>query len=219
VAAAPAAGGPVAGGPVLGVSLGHPDTVTAEHWLATLSPAPVLACTHLVRTPRPHVALSLVFAGDPPDALGLVSAGDSPDAPDPVSAANSPDVPGLVSAGDPPGAPGARSPEAVAASPEPVAASPEAVAAHGVTGRAVLYPGVELLVGTLSVGEVLELSAIDRVEVLGGGDADPATLIDTGDFVRPQWRAGVLILTTTPAAGGRLVPFESRNPTPCCAAH
>ena len=207
-----AAATPAAAAPVLGVSLGHPDTVAAEHWLATLSPAPVLACTHLVRTPRPHVALSLVFAGDPPDALGLGSAGDSPDAPDPVSAADSPDGPGLVSAGDPPDAPGAGRPEAVAA-------SPEAVAAHGVTGRAVLYPGVQLLVGTLSVGEVLELSAIDRVEVLGGGDADPATLIDTGDFVRPQWRAGALILTTTPAAGGRLVPFESRNPTPCCAAH
>jgi hypothetical protein len=155
------------GDPVLhGVSLGHPDTVTAEHWLASLSPAPVLACTHLVRSPQPHVALSLVLAGDPPG---------------PHSA--------------------------------------EAVAQHTVSGRAVLFPGVESLVGTLSVAEVLALSAIERVEVLGSGPADPATLIDTGDFVRPQWRAGVLTLTTTPASGGRLVPFETRNPTPCCAAH
>jgi hypothetical protein len=98
---------------------------------------------------------------------------------------------------------------------------PEAVAGHEgrSSGRAVLYPGVELLVGTLSVAEVLALSAIEKVEILGGGPADPAALIDTGDFVRPQWRSGALTLTTTPAAGGRLVPFETRHPTPCCAAH
>ncbi|RSM50582.1 hypothetical protein DMB66_43110 [Actinoplanes sp. ATCC 53533] len=168
---APAPGlGDLAGLPVHGVSLEHPDTVAAEHWLASLSPAPVLACTHLVRSPRPHVALSLVFTD---------------------------------------------------AAPELGAESPDAVAAHVArgSGRAVLYPGVELLVGTLRVADILALSAIEQVEVLGGGEADPAALIDTGGFVRPQWRAGVLTLTTTPAAGGRLVPFETRHPTPCCAAH
>ena len=154
---------------VLGVTLGHPDTAAAEHWLASLSPAPVLACTHLVRAPRPHVALSLVFAGEPPTGLG-----DD---------------------------------------------SPTARAAHGTSGRAVRFPGVERLVGTISVADVLELSAIYTVEVLGGGEADPATLIDTDGFVRPEWRAGVLTLTTTPSVGGRLVPFETRYPTPCCAAH
>ncbi len=158
---------------VRGVTLGHRDTAAAEHWLASLSPVPVLACTHLVRTPQPHVALSLSFAGPPPAELAGVA--DSPEA-----------AAGQL----------ARS-----------------------SGRAVLYPGVDLLVGTLSVAEVLDRSAIERVEVLGGGAADPAALIDTGDFVRPQWRAGVLTLTTTPAAGGRLVPFETREPTPCCAGH
>ena len=68
--AAPALGlADLAGLPVHGVSLEHPGTVAAEHWLASLSPAPVLACAHLVRSPRPHVALSLVFAGAPPDSL------------------------------------------------------------------------------------------------------------------------------------------------------
>ena len=152
---------PAAAVPVDGVVPDHPDTVAAEHWLAALSPAPVLASTHLIRSPRPHVTLSLVFAGDPP----------------------------------------------------------EAVAEHVRSGRAVRYPGVELLVGTLTVAEVLALSAIAAVEVLGSGAADPAALLDTGGFVRPHWRAGVLTLTTTPAAGGRLVPFETRYPTPCCAAH
>ena len=164
-----AAASPAAAARVVGVTREHPDTVAAEHWLASLSPAPVLACTHLVRSPRPHVALSLVFAGEPPAGLG-----DD---------------------------------------------SPAARAEHGISGRAVRFPGVEDLVGTVSVADVLELSAIDRVEVLGGGEADPATLIDTDDFVRPQWRAGVLVLTTTPSVGGRLVPFETRYPTPCCAGH
>jgi hypothetical protein len=66
---------------------------------------------------------------------------------------------------------------------------------------------------------VLSESAIDRIEILGGGAPAPSTILDTNDFVRPQWRAGELILTTMPAAGDRLVPFESRHPTPCCATH
>jgi hypothetical protein len=160
----------LAGRPVVGVSLGHPDTVAAEHWLASLPSPPLLACTHLMRSPRPHVALSLVLA---------------------------------------------------APMPEPGEPCPAAAAEHlaRTSGRAVLYPGVERLVGTLTVAEILELSAIDRVEVLGGGAAQPETPVDTGDFVRPQWRSGSLTLTTTPAANGRLVPFETRTPTPCCAAH
>ena len=99
--------------------------------------------------------------------------------------------------------------------------SPHVAVALGAVpgGRAVVFPGAHRLTGVLPVAEVLALSAIDRVEVLGSGPADPATLLDTTDFVRPLWREGELVLVVTPAAGGRLVPFESRNPTPCCAAH
>jgi hypothetical protein len=75
------------------------------------------------------------------------------------------------------------------------------------------------LTGSLPVSEVLSVSAITRVEILGGGEADPALILDTGDFVRPLWRAGTLVLTVMPAAPGHVVPFETRNPTPCCAAH
>jgi len=85
--------------------------------------------------------------------------------------------------------------------------------------RAVRYPGVDALTGSLPVSEVLSVSAIGRVEILGGGEADPSLILDTGDFVRPLWRAGTLVLTVMPAAVGHLVPFETRNPTPCCAAH
>ncbi|UQU63518.1 hypothetical protein COUCH_31615 [Couchioplanes caeruleus] len=144
----------------------HPDTAAAEHWLASLDPQPVLACTHLVRDPRPHVTWTLVFDGDIP-------------------------------AGLPPATPGA--------------------ARDG--GRAVVYPGVGRLTGEITVGDVLAGSAIDRVEILGGGEAEPSAVLRTNEYVRPQWRDGMLVLMTMPAVGGVLVPFETRNPTPCCAAH
>ncbi|MEU8231303.1 hypothetical protein AB0C12_17050 [Actinoplanes sp. NPDC048967] len=213
-AATPAAAAPaLADLPVRGVSLGHPDTVAAEHWLASLSPAPVLAFTHLVRSPRPHVALTLVFADTAPAGLdaALTSAGTAP-----ASAGTAP-----ASAGTAPASAGGAAGGGGALPAGLVASCPEAVAAYVArsSGRAVLYPGVELLVGTLSVADVLARSAIEQVEVLGGGAADPADLIDTGGFVRPQWQAGRLTLLTSPAAGGRLVPFETRHPTPCCAAH
>ncbi|GIF26385.1 hypothetical protein Ate02nite_91150 [Paractinoplanes tereljensis] len=101
--------------------------------------------------------------------------------------------------------------------PELQAAADAAV--DGKFGRAVIFPGVEELTGIRTVAEILELSAIERVEVLGSGVADGDAQVDTRDFVRPQYRDSELVLTTTPAAGGVLVPFETRDPTPCCANH
>lgn len=63
------------------------------------------------------------------------------------------------------------------------------------------------------------MSAIGRITVVGGGPAAPDTLVDTRDFVRPQWRDAVLTLMATPVAGGRIAPFELPHPTPCCADH
>ena len=94
-----------------------------------------------------------------------------------------------------------------------------AAARSGKFGRAVIFPGAAALVGVLTVAEVLALSAIDRVEVLGSGAAGPEDQINTHDFVRPQFRDGELVLTVMPGAGGVLVPFETANPTPCCENH
>ncbi|GIM89010.1 hypothetical protein [Paractinoplanes toevensis] len=152
-----------------GVSLGHPDLASADHWILSLDPPPRLACTHLVTTPHRHVAISLTTTGTHETAPELQAAADA--------------------------------------------------AADGRFGRAVLFPGVEKLTGTLTVASILEVSAIDRVEVLGSGVAAGDDRVDTRDFVRPQFRDGELVLTTTPAAGGVLVPFETRDPTPCCANH
>jgi hypothetical protein len=87
------------------------------------------------------------------------------------------------------------------------------------SGRAVIFPGSAQLVGTVTVRRITASSAIDRVVVLGGGDAAPETLVRTRDFVRPRFSAGELVLHVQPAVGGTLVPFENPSPTPCCADH
>ncbi|SDP41165.1 hypothetical protein SAMN04487981_12243 [Streptomyces sp. cf386] len=87
-------------------------------------------------------------------------------------------------------------------------------------GRAVIYPGVATLTGAVTIADVVSGSAIDRVAVLGmSGPPAPDAALVTGDHVRPQWQNGELVLTTMPAVGGTLVPFEVPNPTPCCADH
>ena len=176
-----AGGAPVAvpdGLRIVGYSLGHADDMAAERWLESLPQRPVLACTHLVREPYPHVAVSLAVAAD--------------------------------AAAPPPGEDLLRS----------AAASAAAAHVSRLSGRAVIYPGVERLVGVLRVAQVLQLSAIENVQVLGAATApSPETLLETGDFVRPQWMQGVLTLVATPAANGRIAPFEVADPTPCCADH
>ncbi len=96
-----------------------------------------------------------------------------------------------------------------------------AVAAHAnrTSGRAVVFPGSAAVTGTLSVGEALDRSVIDRVDVLAGGPADAAARLVTRDFVRPRWTGGALVLDVQPAVGGTLVPFETPTPTPCCPQH
>ncbi|MEU6194740.1 hypothetical protein [Streptomyces sp. NPDC047061] len=96
-----------------------------------------------------------------------------------------------------------------------------AAAAPPASGRAVAYPGVAHLTGTVTVADLLDRTAIEQLVVLGAPAAElpPATRVLTQDHVRPEWRDGVLTLTLVPAAGGLLAPFEVPNPTPCCADH
>ncbi|MGS2617610.1 hypothetical protein ACVCAH_24260 [Micromonospora sp. LZ34] len=168
---------------ILGLSLGHRTVREAEHWLAghvaPLGLPDLVACTHLVATPYPHVALTVAAA---PDRL-----------------AGLPDSP-----------PGLR------------AAARRAAGEHAArrSGRAVHYPGSDRMVGTLTVADLLAASAIERVVVLGGGaPPGPETPLHTRDFVRPQWRAGELVLVATPRSAGGVAPFEVPDPTPCCADH
>lgn len=97
---------------------------------------------------------------------------------------------------------------------------PEAGAAAAVAdllggrGRAVVFPGVEALVGELPVEEVVARSAIDAVVSLGG-PVGPGTALVTRDFVRPRLQRGRWVLTVQPYAGGAVVPFEDPVPHRC----
>ena len=87
-------------------------------------------------------------------------------------------------------------------------------------GRAVVFPGEAALRGTLPVADVLARSAVARVVLLGGGGDVPGDVpLVTRDHVRPLVQAGRLVLTVDPLAGGRVTPFETPTPTPCCADH
>ncbi|MFD1117072.1 hypothetical protein [Sphaerisporangium aureirubrum] len=183
---------------ILGLDTGSRTLTEAEHLLHDLVkglglPAGTVACTHFVRTAEgpPHVACSVTV----------------PDAPDPAA------LPG--GAGTALG--GHRS--GPAALPEGAA---RAAAAHtaGTGGRLVLFPGRDELTGTLGVADVVARSGIDRVVVLAQTeDPAPGTPLVTNDHVRPQWRDGEVVLFAMPAAGGRLMPAEVPDPTPCCADH
>ncbi len=84
--------------------------------------------------------------------------------------------------------------------------------------RAVVYPGSERMVGTLTIGAVTELSAIDEVRTMGPSLAPDATLV-TRDHVRPLRQDGRWVLHVQPASGGIQVPFEAPANRPCCAEH
>ena len=160
-----------------GLDRGDSDVAAAEHWVRSLVAGVdgVVACTHLVRMPTPHVAVSVAAP------LGALAFDHMPEG-------------GALVARD--------------------------LHAARSGGRAVVYPGVERLVGRVTVGDVLAWSAIERISVLGGGAApDPAVELETRDFIRPQWTDGRLTLMALPAPGGRIAPFELPNPIPCCADH
>jgi hypothetical protein len=183
---------------ILGLDTGSRTVAEAEHLLHDLVkglglPAGTVGCTHFVRTAEGagHVACSVTV----------------PVVPDPAAL---PEGAGTALGGH-------RSGPADLAEGAALAAAAHAA---GTGGRLVLFPGHDELTGTLGVAEVVTRSGIDRVVVLAQTeDPAPDTPLVTNDHVRPQWRDGQVILLTMPASGGRLMPAEVPNPTPCCADH
>ena len=87
-------------------------------------------------------------------------------------------------------------------------------------GRLFAFPGAERLVGTMTVGELLAVSAVEQVVMIGAREPVAAEQpIDTQGYVRPDFADGVVRLVVRPAAGGLVIPFEQPHPTPCCADH
>ncbi|MFG3496410.1 hypothetical protein [Streptomyces sp. NPDC047928] len=186
---------------VVGVDAGTTDLAGADRLLHTLAaglalPGGTFGCTHPYREGRPHLALSLAV----PTRRAAIAVWEE--------LARHPY--GVVL--------GARRHGPA----DLVAGAAHAAAEHTArtAGRAVLFPGVDALTGTLTVGALLAASAVELVAVLGApGAPDPRQPVATRDHVRPEWRDGRLVLATMPAAGGVLVPFEVPDPTPCCADH
>ncbi|MBM9504303.1 hypothetical protein [Actinacidiphila acididurans] len=202
--------GPGAGA-VIGVDTGAGSLREADHDLHELvdalgGPVPgLIACTHLVRLPgRQVTVLSLAL----PDASTAERVRR--------------DLPDLLAERYGPGAAASSGNPGYEHGPaDAVRAAGFAAAEHARRsgGRAVVYPGVAALTGTLTVADLLSYSAIGATSVVGGPPADPAAPVETRGHVRPEWCRGVLTLALAPAPGGRLAPFEVPNPTPCCADH
>jgi hypothetical protein len=190
---------------VIGVDAGTVSLRQADHLVHDLMdrlglPPTTVACTHLIRTDDRRgtaVALALPDRAAAEAAWRHLTAWEEPD----VGAALGDRVHGPA---------GASRTAALAAA--------EHASRQG--GRAVVYPGVNRLTGTVTVAGLLAETAIDQVTVVGTPSADgpdPATPVLTRDHVRPEWRDGRLTLALAPAAGGALAPFEVPDPTPCCA--
>jgi hypothetical protein len=187
---------------VLGLDTGAVDLKAADAVLHALArgglPADAVGCTHLIRGEHPHVAVTVEVAADRADHVwGLLRA--AADAAPGNGAAHGGLRHGAAPAAETAGA---------------------AAAAHVLGGgRAVFFPGVGGLTGTVTVQDLLDRTSVTRVTVLGGGTAEDSALVVTRNHVRPERRGGELVLVLTPTAGGRLAPFEVPDPTPCCVDH
>jgi len=94
------------------------------------------------------------------------------------------------------------------------------IAAHatGTGGRAIRFVGQEHVRGALQIDQVTSGSGIAEVQVLGGAPAEGA-ILETNDYLRPQYVAGSLTLIATPLDDGRLQPFELEHAHQCCDGH
>ncbi|URN11009.1 hypothetical protein LUW77_00610 [Streptomyces radiopugnans] len=200
-------------GTVIGLDPGPGGLREADHLLHALArhlslPETAFACTHRVPDAPGRVSLSLAL---PDEAAAEASL-------DRLAAVNG--SLGALPAGVRAVLGNRRLPlpdttDGYGAAPEGWTAA-RAAAAEGTArtgGRAVVFPGSAGLPTVLTVGELLERSAVTAVEVLGGTPADPTAELDTRSHLRPEWRAGVLVLKLVLGPRG-LPPLRPARPTP-----
>jgi len=84
------------------------------------------------------------------------------------------------------------------------------------TGRCIRFDGQQRLTGKHRLADLVRDTGIDGVVAIGA-TLDLDTVIDTGGFVRPEYRDGDLVLLVERAAGGVFQPVEVEQPHECCA--
>ncbi|MEO3859078.1 hypothetical protein [Acrocarpospora sp. B8E8] len=181
---------------ILGIDAGTPDVAAAEHLihdLVTMLGPPTLACTHFVRTGRPHVAVTLVVEPDvQPEQLAEygVAWGDRRTGPEELAAGAS---------------------QAVA---EFEAGGGRAVVFAGSAGI-----GGVLTVAELVERSAIEQVSV----LASPSPAGPEVVLDTRGYLRPERKSGVLTLAATPGllpdGSVGLVPFEILDVQACCGGH
>jgi hypothetical protein len=188
---------------VIAVDTGRTEPPELEHALrplreAAVLPAGTVVCSHILRGDGRgtgnRYALTFAFGGEPGEEVAAAITAALPDRGHVLLADG-----GISPAGD---------------GLAPVAKDALARCA----GRAVLYPGIGLLTGDVPVRTVLRETAIDEIAVLDGPLPEDGVL-RTRDFVRPQWRAGRLVLAACTAEPGVVAPFEIPDPHHCCGSN
>jgi hypothetical protein len=209
-------------------TLGEADLLIQRIVESFALPPDTVACTHAVGVERIHVALSFALpptwreqqswrrvaqvAGDL--AIARLAAarahrdGDGVAVGAGTALARFGDVRALVA-----GPVGVATETESIGPPELAAGAAQAVAAHADRrgGRAVVYPGVGRLRGTVRVETVLGQTAVGQVVAPAGQNAPRGgDLLRTRDHVRPVWQDGVLtLLADADTERGRVfVPSE-----------
>lgn len=189
---------------VLGVSALHSERKDSEHLLADvlthLGVKDVVGCTHLVSTPWRHEAIS-VEAPEHTDSA-VVS----------ILPALGTEIAAVLL--DSTGVRMTRGPHDRRAG----ALEAAEAAASRTSGRAVAFPGRDLLVGDVPVQEILTRTAVDAV-ISSHGAYDVNAVLRTGDFIRPSYNDGQMIVHVGHSDPALLMPWETADPGPCCGGH
>ena len=86
------------------------------------------------------------------------------------------------------------------------------------SGRLVRFPGQDELPDRFPLSELRARCAVEAVDLLGVA-GEPGLVLHTRGHVRPEYRAGVLVLPVTAWDDGEVCPFESPTPRACCSDH
>jgi hypothetical protein len=78
-------------------------------------------------------------------------------------------------------------------------------------GRYIALDGIREIGGMMTVGNILELTAVDRVATLEGDVLASDEVVDTQNWVRPILRDGIVILEVIPVDGHWRAPHK-KNP-------